>query len=171
MPINQHLDISVKMIKANQKMLQALYDLQISQGYQFCTQLKELLDAGLVEEEGCWFLKQCRLKNPHQLSDFQDRTGLECFINKIDIEEEDSILLYEQGFALVHELQRILSAFGYFNIILSVSRTDIDDRPNFLTCNVRFHKVRKGESWLDENLEGYNDDGLFILTTENQRIQ
>jgi hypothetical protein len=153
------------MIRTNQRMLQILYDLHVGKGHHLSPRLKGLLDAGIIEEDGCWFLTKCRSGTKNVISEFQDRTGLECFVNKIHIEEKEPVTLQEQGYIFVDTLRQLLEPRGVFNIIMGLSYSDFDGKPDILTCNVRFHKVRAGESWLRDDLETYKDDGLLVLTT------
>jgi len=81
------------------------------------------------------------------------------------VEEGYPVVLQEQGFLYAKALQRILEPHGSFYIIVSMRDTDFDDKPNFLTCTVRFHKVRVGEFWLAEDLETYHHDAMLLLVT------
>jgi hypothetical protein len=157
------------MIKVNQKMAQILCDLHTGREHQLSPPLRELLDAGLIEENGCSFLTKCRCDPKYTLAEFPDRTGLEYFVNHVHVEdyveEGNPVVLQEQGPLYAKALQRILEPHGSFYIIVSMSDTDFDDKPNFLTCTVSFHKVRVGEFLLDEDLETYHHDAMLVLVT------
>jgi hypothetical protein len=158
------------MIKINQKMLRFLCDLYESKESLLSSRLKEIIDGGVIEEDGCWFLARCRVGGLPHISIVQNQTGMECFVNHIHTEDyigTDFAILQEQGLIFVCALRRILEPLGAFNIIMSVSWTDFDDAPNHLSCTVRFHKIRAGETWLTEDLEGYLDGILQIGTGES----
>ena len=155
------------MIKCNQKLAQTLYELYAGKEDQLSPQLKAILDFGIVEEEGCWFLRKNRAAIKNTISEMGDHVGLECFVNETQIDVEDPANLPKQGLLFVHALQKILEPLGVFNIVLGLGYTDLDDQPNFLTCAVRFHKVRRGESWLTDDLEKYDSEGLLLVTTHN----
>ncbi len=153
------------MIKANHQMLRVLFDLHVGKGHQLSSRLKQVLAAGIVEEDGCWFLAKRRAGTKGKISDFGDRTGLECFVNKVHIEEQSPINIQEQGLLFVSAIRELLEPHGHFNIMMEVSNSDIEGKPNILTCNVRFHKIRTGEQWLKDDLDAYRDEGILLLTT------
>ena len=43
---------------------------------------------------------------------------------------------------------------GRFNVILSYDGE---------SCAVRFHKIRAGQRWLAEDLDGYVDEGVLVV--------
>jgi hypothetical protein len=45
-----------------------------------------------------------------------------------------------------------------FLVIVAV---EVDDHG----CTVRFHQLRQGEVWIEEDLEGYADDAILLLET------
>ena len=90
----------------------------------------------------------------------QDKTGYECFINHVHFpfdgtgDSLKSCLRY--AVALQHGLAQIAKNRG-FQVIVSVSEHE---------CTVRFHKLRQGESWIAEDLEGYADEAILLLGTD-----
>ena len=48
---------------------------------------------------------------------------------------------------------------GRFNVILSYDGEG---------CAVRFHKIRAGQRWLAEDLEGYVDEGVLVFEAGQQ---
>ena len=63
-------------------------------------------------------------------------------------------------------LRKLLESKGHFNIIMNVAYSDLDDKPDILICNVRFHQIRAGEAWLASDLNTYSDEGLLVVNTE-----
>jgi len=120
-------------------------------------------DVSVVEAGGCWLLGGF-VKKPHlSPADFPDATGLECSANKLRMEamfderlvDSAPLLLLTAGLvtarAVSHELARYP---GRFNVILSYDGE---------CCTVRFHKIRAGEKWLADDLEGYVDEGVLVF--------
>jgi len=120
--------------------------------------LRQLLDEGFIKAEGCVFLKQ--LYGPSVMNtrlNHQDLTGYECFVNHIhiedfiDVNDLKKINVLQYGIFFSQRLKDKLATIypeEKFRIILAC---DIDD------CNVRFHKVRPNEEWIDDNIERYNE--------------
>jgi hypothetical protein len=159
------------MITANQLMLQSLCGLPVWQGRKLSRRLTKHLDDGIIEEDGCWFLASERRANKqYTLSQFQDHTGLECFINHLHIDarnEHDFVRVLEQGFLLLNALLGLLEPHGVFKIILGFNRSADPDH-QFMAGTVRFHKVRPAEEWLDTDLEKYQTDAIFVFATDKR---
>jgi hypothetical protein len=65
----------------------------------------------------------------------------------------------------VDALRKLLESKGHFNIIMNVAYSDLDDKPDILICNVRFHRIRAGEaSWLTSDLNAYSEGFLVVST-------
>ncbi len=101
----------------------------------------------------CFFRELFRHHNVTEcaLATFQDRTGLECYVNKIHLEDflEEGTTLDGPSLArLAVRCSRLLASHPRkkfpgrpFRIIVSV-----DGR----VCTLRFHKIRPGELWLQD---------------------
>jgi hypothetical protein len=150
------------MITANQLMLQSMCDLLARQGQELSPHLKEYLAEGIIEEDGCWFLARKRRGNKQAVQAMQDRTGLECFVNKIYIngkDDTDFVRVQQQGFLLVTTLLGLLEPHGVFNIILDFSRTK--------SGSVRFHQVRPAEArYLRPDSDEYLSNAMLVFTTD-----
>ena len=120
-------------------------------------------DVAIVETGGCVLLRGF-VKKPHlSPADFPDQTGLECSANKLRMEAmfpprlvaSCPLLLLTAGLLTARALSSELSRMpGRFNVIVSY---DGD------SCAVRFHKIRAGQRWLAEDLEGYVDEGVLVF--------
>jgi len=125
-------------------------------------------DVQIVEAGGC-FLLGAFARRPHlSPADFPDETGLECSANKLRMEamldarlvSSCPLLLLTAGLLTARALSRELSHHpARFNVILSY---DGD------CCAVRFHKIRAGQRWLAEDLEGYVDEGVVVFEAGQQ---
>jgi hypothetical protein len=120
-------------------------------------------DVQIVEAGGCFLLRGF-VQRPHlSPADFPDPTGLECSANKIRIEpmldarliDSCPLLLLTAGLMTARALSRELAQkSARFNVIVSYDGE---------TCAVRFHKIRAGERWLADDLEGYVDEGVLVF--------
>jgi len=133
---------------------------------QLAVELRRLVEPGVVEQNGCWLLaSQLEAGTAGQRQHFPDRTGYEAFVNHIHIEDElDSAsypaeALLGQALALGHAMGALAAAHGAFKIVVATSV----DAPG--DCNVRLFKVRPGETWIRDDLEGYSHDGILVLET------
>jgi hypothetical protein len=122
------------------------------------------LDVQIVETGGC-FLLHGFVKHPHlSPADFPDPTGLECSANRLRMESmldarlgrTCPLLLLTAGLLTARAMSEALSRHrGRFNVILSYDGEE--------SCVVRFHKIRAGERWLADDLEGYVDEGVLVF--------
>jgi len=146
-------------VLANQAMLDLLRTLVAGAARPLASGLADLLREQLVQENGCWFLVALREgASTTSLASFPDRTGFECFVNHIHIrdflETSDAPECLRQGLRWAEHLRGKLEGHGKFNIIVSCDDTD---------CSVRFHRVRPGESWLLDDLEGYRAESVLVI--------
>jgi len=117
----------------------------------------------IVEAGGC-FLLDGFARRPHlSPADFPDQTGLECSANKLRMEamleprlfRSCPLLLLTAGLVTARAVSIELSRYpGRFNVILSYDGE---------SCAVRFHKIRAGQRWLAEDLDGYVDEGVLVV--------
>jgi len=130
-----------------------------------------LLAAGVREVDGCVFLRELfTADDASALPSFHDAVGFECSINKVHLED-----FLDRGYArepaalalialssarlLATTLHRVSNAT--FRIIASVQGRH---------STLRFHKVREGESWLAEDLDGYAEEAIFVLDTDDPSV-
>jgi hypothetical protein len=117
----------------------------------------------IVETGGCFFLNGF-VRKPHlSPADFPDPTALECSANKLRMETmldarlvaSCPLLLLTAGLMTARAVSRELALQpARFNVILSYDGE---------CCAVRFHKIRAGQRWLAEDLEGYVDEGVLAF--------
>lgn len=122
----------------------------------------QLLNDEIVIVDSCYFFKSLAPEIESTSEKWYDRTGIECDFNNISIEDiidvESVTERLNYGLCFAYNLAKKLeSQFGQdFNVILSY------DREN---CFVRFHKIRAGEKWLDDNLNNYKIDAVLKIVT------
>jgi hypothetical protein len=115
-------------------------------------EILHVLAAGFVEEQGCVLLaSQAHNSAFTRVADTHDETGYECFINHLHIESLQEALELAQR--LTNTLtERFKSGFA---VIIAFDGSE---------ATVRFHKLRPGQTWLSDNLEGY-EEGIAVLSS------
>lgn len=126
--------------------------------------LYNLLSRGIECIDDCVYLKaNISFLRKIDKNDLFDKTGLECFVNKITLDEyvsnEATIdEIFETGVSALNFLKTLLyNESGKFLIIFGIQHDN-----DFLSGTLRFHKYRPGESWLSDNLEGYEESILVV---------
>ncbi len=122
--------------------------------------LQNLIEEGFVEKDGCYFLYS---KKPvGKISpDLNDKTGNEVFYNKILIDDySDEIeniehCHFSEGVAFAKKVAHcFLKEEFYFYVLYDNS-----------FCTFTFHKKRKGEYWLVEDLNMYKEEAVVLIKT------
>jgi hypothetical protein len=121
--------------------------------------LLDMLYPGFSIENGCVFLTSLAAKRRNvDGSNFPDKTGWECFVNSIHIDDYcssayilNSLIFLDDLFKKWRERKE-----GVLQAIVSSDEYGV---------NVKFHLLRDGESWVDQNLEKYEDPILILDST------
>lgn len=127
-----------------------------------------LLESPVEEHNGAFLFSKLKSTVHEPTSRFEDLTGYECAVNHVHLEDyvdspaamhRESLL--KMGMTFVDHLKQRLSFTHpqtHFRIILSCN---LDDPPGSV---VRFHKIRVGESWINEdNLDGYEGEAILVI--------
>lgn len=124
-------------------------------------ELQPVVHEGWIKRDGCFLLATAaKHKTNATLSSFEDKTGYECFINHIHIDEYVASHCAEQAIRLVYEVLnqwKLRRHRGRLNAIATFA----DE-----SAIVRFHYKRPGETWLAENLNGYQEAVLELPCSE-----
>lgn len=129
--------------------------------------LLALLNEGFTDEEDCVFFARLKRESQVQKLDFPDRTAYECFVNHVHVEDylENGGLppleLLGRGLAFASELaDRLHRLHGakHFRIIVASD--------GGASCTVRFHTLRHEEEWVGKNLNGFKEEAIAILETQ-----
>ena len=124
--------------------------------------LLEFAENGFFVKNNFYFLNKCfDIATNATLDNFPDSTGYECFINSINVDDyvEDEFL--EHGVCLVRKVfskWRSLRFEKELRAILSMDEFGL---------KIKFHVFRNGESWLDSELEDYEEAVMLISSTED----
>jgi hypothetical protein len=138
-------------MKTNQTMRRYLSHLQ-SHEFALSPALSSVLISGFMEEKGCVLLALGARASAvaREASSQDDDTGYECFINHLHIKS------LAEALEFARQLKSALTERFTEDFVVIVS---FDGRE----ATVRFHKHRAGEAWLDDNLEGYREEGIAVL--------
>lgn len=123
--------------------------------------LNAIVDRGFNVREGCYFLAALlpAAKNATRDS-FADRTGYECFVNSIHVED------YDSKAPLCQAIQFVICAFSVWRAsVPALTLMSVVSADEFSVV-VKFHVKRPAEQWLSENIEGYEDPILSVESSE-----
>ena len=137
--------------------------------------LRAVATSGFKEVDGCvvsssftgtiiWSSARPRILNT------DDETGFECSLSKIHVEDYfetniGAIELARTGvdFAFLLGTELLKTGIGGdFRIIVSMHVADHEMNVKE-TCTVRYHKMREGQIWLDDDLEAYKHEAIAAL--------
>ncbi len=126
--------------------------------------LGNVINLGFIEIKDSVFLSIFKERIEHvNLTDFHDKTGFECFVNKVHIkdylakENLSKKFLIEQTITFAVQIKKALEA----NFVDSKFEVFASFDINHFTSN--FHKVRSNEKWLSDDIEGYKDESIIVL--------
>jgi len=136
-------------MKTNQNMRRFLAERQTNQSV-LSPELSSILASGFVEEKGCVLLASEEHDSAFDRAATHDETGYECFINHVHVERLGEALEFAR------RLKKALAASfaGDFVVIVSLDGQK---------ATVRFHRLRAGQTWLNDNLEEYREEGIAVI--------
>ena len=134
--------------------------------------LNRALAAGFEDINGCIVLSSlasCRSSALESLKGNDNETGIEAAINEIHMED---FIPVETPF---FELVRLGNDFGFalgkrlvdtgiverFRVIIGAMPVGSSSMRN--SCTVRFHKLRRDQSWLNDDLESYQKEAIGVM--------
>ena len=121
--------------------------------------LASLADSGFSSENGCFFLTDLRGGSTNaRLSDFPDRTGYECFVNHVHIDDFVTAEIMSQTLRFVWRVLHNWSPQNPNGPLISIA--SITDN----NATVRFHLKRPNEEWLSAELDGFSE-GLLEMSS------
>lgn len=119
---------------------------QIGVGKKLEPSLLEIFSDGFLVMNDCYFLKELFQQQTHaNASDFVDKTGYECFINSLHIDDYVKNDFFIQAMFLT---ERVILEWNKLNnhLLLEVILSETD-----FGVNVKFHVLRQNEIWINEN--------------------
>ena len=141
-------------MRTNQQMTRLLKTLQVRDVI-LSPEMSSALEKGFVEEQGCvLFASEAHNTARTSVGNCFDETGYECFVNHVHITGLPEALEFAKRLT-----QALAERFrDRFVVILSFDGRD---------ATVRFHKLRAGQPWLNDNLEGYKEEGIAVFDSSD----
>ena len=123
--------------------------------------LSEIIASGFEEKNGCFFLKECiNIVSNVSVNNFPDKTGYECFINSINIDDYVQEDYLAQGIYFVQKVFHQWDKLKNNHMLIAI--LSLDD----FGLKVKFHVQRLGESWLADELEDYEESILMVDSSD-----
>ena len=123
--------------------------------------LAAVAQTGHLTADGCFLLKAATGQTNAKISDFPDKTGYECFFNKVHIESASPAEALLQSLLYVKEVFLQWRKYESKGELMAIIGQDIKDGETV----VRFHRVRPGESWLASDMESYKEEAILAATS------
>lgn len=122
-------------------------------------ELQLWVDCGFIRVDGCVFLAGL-FKGNLGINNHFDKTGIECFVNSFHVDDYVSERYLDYSCLFCNEILRQWEHNNddkaeYLNVIIS-----LDD----FGAVIKVHMKREGESWLNSNLDKYEDAILETST-------
>jgi|SRR5690554_811540 len=117
-------------------------------------EMRKIIKSGFINKNDCIFLKKLVSKKTNVSEiDFIDKTGYECFINSLHIDDyvESDFLSYAVSF--IFELFKGWKQNKNLQAIISIHESG---------AVVKLYEERIGESWIASNIEDYEEAILAI---------
>ncbi len=121
--------------------------------------LAALLGDGLVEEGGALLLR-AQVAGSHAGPEaFPDLTGYEAFVNHFHVDATSTGFAdFQVACRAVDELEHQISRWPHHGPVRVLLSRNLSGPHTSST--VRFHRLRPGEVWLRDNLEGYETEAV-----------
>ena len=136
-------------MRTNKKMQRYLADWKSDEST-LSPELSRILNSGFVQENGCVFFASEGRVSTVARNDQEDDTGYECFANHVHVKTVAEALEFAR------RLKRALAESFSDGFVVIVAFDGHE-------ATVRFHKHRAGQAWLNDNLEGYLDEGIAVF--------
>ncbi|MBR7963040.1 hypothetical protein [Burkholderia latens] len=148
-------------MKANRSMKTALRKVWLC--YPLSPSLKSIADSGFWLHDECYLLRALLGSTNVTPETFPDRTGYECFVNSLHVEDYDSESPLTQAILFVKE------AFSVWNATQRVLQLTAIVSADEFSVVTKFHVRRPKEQWLSNNIDGY-DDPIFSIDSDEDVI-
>jgi len=140
-------------VKANKAMESLLADLPlvVIEG-----ELERIARSDFVERDGCIFIAALNPQSHMSLDSFPDRTGYECFVNSVHIDDYVSDDLLATAISWLSLVLDQWNKFGLPGVLQGSVSTDE------FGATVKVYVLRPNEPWLGDDLEGYEQAVLTV---------
>jgi hypothetical protein len=124
--------------------------------------LRAMVDARFNNKDGCYFLAALvSAAKSVTKENFHDRTGYECFVNSIHVEDYDNNDPLSQAIQFVEEIFNVWRESTSNMTLLAIVSADE------FSVVVKFHVKRPAERWLSENIGNYTDPVMLFESSED----
>jgi hypothetical protein len=141
--------------------------------------LTALLNDGVVEWDGLLLLR--RHLGRLETASFEDEIGTEAELNEFNIDDYEHGLgslreQFVQALKLASEFPNHLPENRKLDVLFAISLDDpafcppvMSDDPSLPSCNVCFHQLWLGQSWLSDDLEDYAHEALatYVISRDS----
>lgn len=145
-------------VKANQRMLWEIINELNQPAASIDPFLSDIVEQGFLHQDGLVLLKS--LYNPDSISmraSLHDDVGFECFVNHIHISKHNIANSLSTCVVFMKKIGEIWKTSEQARKLRSILSANEDD------YTIRFHVLREGEEWLDEDLESYDEDAVLVI--------
>jgi hypothetical protein len=119
--------------------------------------LRYLVADRFLTDAGCFFLEGLyRQKGNASRRSFQDEVGYECYVNHIHLDDFAQEDLLRLGLACMQEVGNNWARQSFAETLRVILSLEHDN------CVLRFHVVRPGQSWLNDDLESYGSAAIAV---------
>lgn len=152
------------MLTMNSEMSKAYRNLSLA-NVELDHRLGEIAESGFKYQDDCFFLGKCfDVDTNVSIDDFPDKTGYECFINSVNIDDYIDDGYLEQAVCFVR------SVFSQWNKAQEGRKLIAILSMDEFGLKVKFHMQRVGEQWLSGELEEYEESILVVDSSESEII-
>jgi hypothetical protein len=118
-------------------------------------EVDELIDAGVIEENGCVLFRRLAEATHPGRDDFPDDTGYEAFVNHFHLDDGTPSGAVTLGLRVARTVARLLRVHvdRPCRVILALDG---------VSASIRFHVRREGEEWLSADLAEYVEPVLVL---------
>lgn len=149
------------MIRLNRRFIRSLEIFRDGNKMPLAPKLDQIIERGIVPIDGCFLLgESVKGRTNATTKDFPDRTGYECFINHIHVEDYVSDDLVNQTISFARKVLKKWDHQKHGGELNAIIVFDDD------SATVRFHLRRPKESWLSEDIDGYKQAVLEISSLD-----
>jgi hypothetical protein len=125
------------------------------------SKLARIADGGIVSVDNSFLLRElANVKTNATQENFPDKTGYECFINHVHIEDYVIEHFSTQAAIFAASVLRRWIAEKFNGHLVAIISSDEE------STTVRFHHKRSNEFWLAHDLDGYEQAVLEISSSD-----
>jgi hypothetical protein len=144
-------------LKLNKQMFHGILE-PIKKNSKLNSELLKIAASNFIEINDCWFLNSLLNKQLHiKSSEFIDKTGYECFVNSLHIDDFVKKNFLSQAILFIGEIiENWVNLNNHKSLEIILSETDFG-------ISIKFHLVRENEEWIAINDVEKFTEGIMII--------